>query len=375
MLMVTTTTHTARSRARVRATLDRGTVCVAGANAADVHLFAAGAACKRPASVRMTSAATMLLALLVLAVLLLAAAPGAAWARGAIDVDATCELAVANAPADESGGAAFSLYRVAAVNEVGDAYTPCADFADYAVNLMPENDGDWRALAQTLSAYAARDGVSPVATGVADASGALSFSGLETGLYLLVGAPYVSEGVTFSTDPLLIQLPDLVEAADSTSGSDEWVYNAKAVLKSGTDVLSSVSALKVWADNDAATRPASVDVQLLCDGEVYASAALSSDNNWRVTWDDLDPTCVWQVVESTVPEGYTSLVSCEGGLFTVTNTAQTALPVTGGDSTDAGSGTTLPQTGQLWWPVCVLAVAGLALVLAGLARRYARGAA
>lgn len=53
---------------------------------------------------------------------------------------------------------------------------------------------------------------------------------------------------------------------------------------------------------------------------------------------------------------------------TTTPTSDTTTPAS--DVTPAEPGGTLPQTGQLWWPVAVLAVAGVALFLVG---RHANG--
>ena len=56
--------------------------------------------------------------------------------------------------------------------------------------------------------------------------------------------------------------------------------------------------LKVWEDGDQeTTRPESVRVQLLRDGEVYDTVTLSAENGWRHTWEDLSKQFVWQVIE------------------------------------------------------------------------------
>lgn len=83
-----------------------------------------------------------------------------------------------------------------------------------------------------------------------------------------------------------------------------------------------------------------------------------------------------------MPEEYTVTVSREGITFVVTNTLTEELP---DEPTPEGplpevpeenipdepvpQGPALPQTGVLWWPVPLLACAGMALFLAGWARR------
>lgn len=303
----------------------------------------------------------------LLAVAALAAAPSHAQARDWVDVDAPCSLTLEGAPANVEGGARFSLYRVADVGQSGDSYALAGAFAAYEgeVALDAGDQAAWRDLAQTLAGLAARDGVKADAEGAADASGALAFRALTTGLYLVVGSPCSDGALTYTFAPFLVQLPGLIEAADAESGVDTWVYDVSSELKYGTDAeaRTQLSALKVWAGDDASARPSSVDVQLLRDGELYDTATLSAENNWRMTWADLDPACNWQVAEASVPAGYAVSVSLENGVFTVTNTAKAEPPAPTGDNP------TLPQTGQLWWLVFALLAVGAALCLAGLARR------
>ena len=88
-----------------------------------------------------------------------------------------------------------------------------------------------------------------------------------------------------------------------------------------------VTVNKVWVGDEEANRPASITVLLFRDGQRYASAELSADNNWTYTWRDLSEDSEWSVGEPSVPEGYTSEVSQNGNSFTVTNTfEETEVP-------------------------------------------------
>ncbi len=127
-------------------------------------------------------------------------------------------------------------------------------------------------------------------------------------------------------------------------------------------------ALKIWDDaghEDA--RPEEITVQLLCDGNVSDTVILSEKNNWRYEWNELDAARRWEVVESQCP-GYTVKVERNGVTCPLTTTyippqtpEKPALP--------AKPAPRLPQTGQLWWPVPLLAVAGTVLLLLGVRRR------
>lgn len=94
----------------------------------------------------------------------------------------------------------------------------------------------------------------------------------------------------------------------------------------------------------------------------------------------------WRVVEYETPEGYTVTVEREGITFVMTNSQIEEIP---DEQTPEGGrppgentpplenipdepipmGPSLPQTGMLWWPVPVLACAGLFLFLMGWGKR------
>lgn len=114
---------------------------------------------------------------------------------------------------------------------------------------------------------------------------------------------------------------------------------------------------KVWSDSGYTDkRPDSIKVSLLKDGQVYDTQTLSDDNSWSYTWDGLAKTdsdgseISWSLSEASV-SGYTASVTQSEDTFVLTNTYNASK---------------LPQTGLLWWPVPVLAAAGLLLLIIGL---------
>ena len=87
----------------------------------------------------------------------------------------------------------------------------------------------------------------------------------------------------------------------------------------------------------------------------------------------MDDRYTWTIVEKELG-GYTVEVTREGITFVVTNTYDekdetTARTPSTPDEPDTPAKQTLPQTGQLWWPVPVLIAAGLLFVVIGLVRR------
>lgn len=260
-------------------------------------------------------------------------------------------------------GVQFDLYRVADISEWG-RFTLAGDFAGYPVSLEDLDSAGWRALAQTLDAYADRDGLKPFQTAVTGNDGRVSFAGTDTGLYLVSGSRHAADDYVYTPEPFLISLPDLDREGD------EWVYDVTASCKYDSEYLppdiTSRKVIKVWEDDgNEAARPDEITVQLLKDGAVYDTVVISADNNWRYTWTELDGSSRWQIAEQETPEGYTVAVSQEGAAFVMTNTYGAGVP--GGDV--PGGGTKLPQTGMLWWPVPLLACGGLFLLLIGWERR------
>lgn len=249
---------------------------------------------------------------------------------------------------------AFSIYRVAGISEDG-IYTLAGDFEQYPVSLEDLDASGWRAVAQTLDAYAARDGITPLVTQETGPDGYFQLTGLSTGLYLVTGGQYVEGGVVYTPEPMLVSIPGL--AADGA-----WDYSVETSCKfereDTADLPVSRKVQKVWKDNGSEEkRPESITVQLLENGTVADTVILSQENNWEYTWSDLDASSKWQVVEASVPDGYTVTAEQEENVFILTNTYPSEQPPK------------LPQTGMLWWPVPLLACSGLLLLTFGLILR------
>lgn len=275
-------------------------------------------------------------------------------------------------------GAEFSVYQVAAADKYGNL-TAAKEFADYNVNINDSNPETWKTLASTLEGYVLRDKILPTDSKKTNEQGLALFPNngvkLTPGLYLVLGTRHTQNKVVYETLPFMIMMP--MQEQDS----EEWNYDVAVSPKYEThpqDETDKVTCkvLKVWKDEgNEANRPKEIVVQLLRDGEIYDTVTLNEDNNWRYKWSDLDVAYQWRVVEKGL-EDYTVEVSREGVTFVITNTCTKDTPtepvtpsVPDSSVTPSGStpnDTTLPQTGQLWWPVPLLVVAGLLMILVGL---------
>ncbi len=172
-----------------------------------------------------------------------------------------------------------------------------------------EVPGDgWREAAATLEAYALRDGIEPDASGQI-AKGKLVLTGLEDGLYLILGESGSDEAYVYTPVSSLVLIEEDLEIVVKY---DQTEVEKKTV---------SYTVKKDWKDDLSSVRPDSVTVQLLKeDGSVEDTVTLDSENDWTYTWTGLDANENWRVTEAEVPEGYTVSVSLEGTVYTVTNT-------------------------------------------------------
>lgn len=260
--------------------------------------------------------------------------------------------------------AGFEIYRIADVAENG-SFTLTGDFSDYSVSLENLNSSGWRALAQTLDSYAARDKLAPLRTERTGKDGRAVFENLDTGLYLVCGEQYVSGAYTYTPEPTVVCLPKLTE-------NDNLSYAPEISCKFGSDYRPHGAkvkrkVLKVWKDrDDKEKRPEEITVQLLENGTVVDTVKLNEENNWEYTWENLDGGSKWQIAESKTPDGYVVSVMQEGITFIMTNTYSepSSEPPNAPKYPSVPPGK-LPQTGMLWWPVPLLLCGGIILLLTG----------
>lgn len=230
-------------------------------------------------------------------------------------------------------GAGLRVYHVASLEAGEDGtlrYTYTEDFEQMDVPL------DDASLPAKLAAFVSEHPI-PFLTATTDEESTARWDSLPLGLYYVEQAGAVA-GFAPCT-PFLVTLPQ------ETDGG--YVYDVNASPKTDVERLTAITIRKVWNTDESTKIPEQVTVQLLRDGAVIETAVLNEQNNWQVTYQDLPESDGYSIKEVNVPQGFTATYHRNGYVFTVTNTA------------------TLAQTGQLVWPIPVLAVSGMLLLAVG----------
>lgn len=230
-------------------------------------------------------------------------------------------------------GTLMHLYRVGSLRnggiELDDAFSG-VDTADMA------------AAAGTIANMIELTGAATEYASAEVADGKAIFDDIPMAVYLVTGEASVEDGINYWPTPFLVSVPQKDEGGD-------LVWDVTVSGKKEVDM--DISVVKHWVGDTVANRPASIKVYLVLDGEDYGEAVeLNADNDWSHIWEHLPPKN-WCVREDYYPRYFTSIVK-DGNTFVITNTWKR-----------------IPQTGQLWWPVSLLAVAGLSLLSIGMLRR------
>ena len=259
----------------------------------------------------------------------------------------------------KSEGKIFSLYKVADFSETGK-FDNIADWVPEDVTDFESLDSEgWRVLARELAECVNSDkDILPVHQDMTDKNGQILWSGLQKGLYLVIGERIEDEEYIYTSSPSLVTIPNRTEEG-------VW-YNTPEITVKESSVdkyeKNDITVVKIWKDAGLEdSRPKEITVQLLKDGKPYGeSVKLNKDNNWQYEWKELSARYEWTVKEKDVPKGYTAAVHQDGQKWIITNTADKSTV----KSTNT-SGSKLPQTGQLWWPVPFLTLVGIVLYLVG----------
>ena len=244
-------------------------------------------------------------------------------------------------------GVEFSIYRVGTIGEDGKI-TPLAAFREYVPESADSSAQVWSDAAAKLEEDLVANkltSVQPAARAQTNSSGAVRFENLEPGVYFVRSTKVQNGRYMYTTLPIFFS-----------------AFNHTIAIKYSRQLLyEDLRVVKVWRDAcHPSRRPKSITIRLMRDGVKYSEITLPQKGKWEYTWKDLETRYQWTVEEDPITGYKKPEIRYENGLVTVTNACNRPASHTN---------TTLVQTGQLWWPVPALLVAGLLLVIVGLIRR------
>lgn len=277
--------------------------------------------------------------------------PIQAYALTPLEPDRACSLKLTYA----HNGSGFpdlqiEAYRVAEAFPDG-SFELISPFAESHANIHGiTSQQEWKDTATTLVAHIAANQIRPDLTKKTDDKGVATFTGLETGLYLITEIQVENDTGHYIFDTFLVYLPTPLQP----EGFD---YDVEAIPKCSSYVpKTEYKVVKLWKDSGASgSRPSSVTIEIRKDTVLVETVTLKSANDWSYSWKVLaNDTGKWTVSEKDVPSGYTVSISEKDATFTVTNTKQTT--------------TTPPKTGDTFalrpW-VMVLCLSGCGLLIIG----------
>lgn len=231
----------------------------------------------------------------------------------------------------------LKIYHIANITNLTEQafnYEYIEEFKKYQLP-WPENNDEWKTLASTLVSYIVRDSIKPTWEGIVKSGEKTEIGSMPAkGLYLMTHDRFIV-GNSMCSAIHCIYTP-----INKPEGETEfYVTNPKIIITGGKlEKIDSIQrrALVVWNDEGHENeRPAQISLALLRDGEVYVTVDLSAENGWRYTWENLDISSEWNVVETSSIARYKVNIDLQGTTFVVTLTyAQDNLPPTNDTTPD-----------------------------------------
>ena len=278
-------------------------------------------------------------------------------AAAGVDVNRECFLELEYS----SEGIGFSdqniqIFRIAQMYPNGDCIL-LPPFSSLPVKITGvTSQMEWRDTADTLAAYIVSQHLSPTASGVTDASGKVTFTNLQTGIYLVTAVNVTSGKDTYYFENFCVFLP---RPQDDGTMLYDISAKPKYMKDTGADEVVTYQVTKLWKDSGTG-RPDSVTVEIYKDGQLHETVVLNTDNMWTHTWTAPDRSNIWTVVEKDVPKGYTVVVGSTGDSFTVTNSVINIPP-----QENPKMGDSFPLS--TW--IAAMAISGMLLILLGVLKK------
>lgn len=235
-------------------------------------------------------------------------------------------------------GLTVHLCQIATLDDMG--YYPSEAFEASGISIAGIVNNPDEAAANTVTEYVLDTGVHTFS--MVSKDGKVTFANLPLGIYVVFPAP---KGA-YTFNPYIVFLP--------YEAGGKLIYELSSAPKLEENKSDEISlyVVKKWDDQNNASknRPAFVTVDLLDGKMVIDTVELSEKNGWAHTFSSLDKAGDYSLKEHSVSHYEATYSGDIKDGFIITNTFV---------------GEKLPQTGQYWWPILLIAVAGVCFVLLG----------
>ena len=231
------------------------------------------------------------------------------------------------------------LCQIAELNNNG--YYPTAPFEGSGISISGIINSPDDLAAKSVTDYIKANNIDVLSA--KSENGNALFSDLGIGIWVV----FCEEDSKYTFNPYIVFLPY------ESEGKLYYEVSSAPKIEDSKPNEINIYVVKKWKDknNAAKKRPNSVSVELMSGSKVISSVELSEANGWSHTFTDIPKDGQYSVREKAVADYKAKYSGDAANGFVVTNTY---------------SGGKLPQTGQYWWPILLIAIAGVGLVALGI---------
>lgn len=237
------------------------------------------------------------------------------------------------------------ICKIADINSTD--YYPSQAFENSGISISAIVNNPSEANAKTIFEFVKSKNIQSLCA--VSSSGVAEFITIEQGIWLV----YCGDDGAYSFNPYIVFLPHTKE------GKLHYEISSAPKTEINTPDNKSVYVVKKWEDknNAAKKRPNEITVELKQNEIIIDTAILNEGNGWAYTFTGLHEQGKYEVAEKTVKDYSVKYSGDSENGFIITNTY---------------SGEKLPQTGQLWWPIGIIAIVGIAFISLGIIELGAR---
>ena len=248
-------------------------------------------------------------------------------------------ITLENKSKNNINGVTVHLCQVAELNNNG--YYPTTAFEGSGISVSGLINTPDESSAKSVTEYIKNNQID-VLSAVSE-NGKATFSNLGLGIWVV----FCDEDSKYTFNPYIVFLPY------ESGGKLYYEVSSAPKIEDSNPNEINIYVIKKWDDknNAAKKRPDSVKVELLNGSEVVSTAELSEFNGWSHTFTGVSKDGNYSVRENAVADYKADYSGDVTNGFVVTNTY---------------NGEKLPQTGQYWWPIILIAVAGVGFIALGI---------